>query len=347
MNRALVISGGGSKGAFAIGVLKRLQQQYAQLNFDAYVGSSTGSLIIPLMATGDLNLLETIYTTQTEGSIVKKLRIGDRLNTDSIFDANPLWNLINTHFTDAKYQTIQTSGKKLYINTVCLQTEEIVVFTNDTNFLANENYQVTQIENANHFRRAVMASACQPVFMPTIQINKDIANHPQKNFQFVDGGVRQYAGIEMAIDAGAKEIFTILLSSSDASAPENKQYNNLFELLQKTISIFTTDVGKNDLIIPNQFNEALKYIDAVKKKMIREGVTKENVNKYFFIKGRENPYEDKVPLKLFTIRPDAPLGGGPGGLTFDKTEMKAMIKKGELGATNFIAALNPSDVTWA
>jgi NTE family protein len=347
MKRALVISGGGSKGAFAIGVLKRLQQEYANLDFDCYVGTSTGSLIIPLMAVGELNLLETIYTTQTEGSIVKKMRIGDRIDKDGIFDANPLWNLINVHFTDAKYNTIQTSGKKFYINTVCLQTEELVVFTNDVDFKTNDNYRVTQIENANHFRRAVMASACQPVFMPTIQVNKDIPNHPQKNLQFVDGGVRQYAGIEMAIDAGAKEIFTILLSSSDASAPENKQYTTLFDLLQKTISIFTTDVGKNDLVIPKQFNEALQYIEAVKNKMVREGISRDDVNRYFFIRGRENPYEDKVPLKLFTIRPNAPLGGGPGGLSFDPAEMKAMITKGKNSGSNFIASLNNSDITWA
>jgi NTE family protein len=347
MNRALVISGGGSKGAFAVGALKRLKQEYANLDFDAYVGTSTGSLIIPLAAVGELNLLETIYTTQTEGSIVKKLRIGDRLNADGIFDANPLWNLINQHFTDAKYNQIQTLGKKLYINCVCLQTEELVVFTNDVNFKSNDNYQVTQIENANHFRRAVMASACQPVFMPSIQVNKDISNHPQKNFQFVDGGVRQYAGIEMAIDAGAKEIFTILLSSSENSAVENKQFGNLFDILQKTIATFTSDVGKNDLIIPNQFNEALKYIEAVKNKMVREGISRDDVNRYFFIRGRENPYEDKIPLKLFTIRPNSPLGGGPGGLSFDPTEMKAMITKGKNAATNFIAALPSGDISWA
>jgi uncharacterized Fe-S cluster protein YjdI len=95
------------------------------------------------------------------------------------------------------------------------------------------------------------------------------------------------------------------------------------------------------------FNEALKYIEAVKNKMVREGISRDEVNRYFFIQGRENPYEDKVPLKLFTIRPNAPLGGGPGGLSFDTTEMKAMITKGKNAATNFIAALPSGDISWA
>jgi predicted acylesterase/phospholipase RssA len=93
MKRALVISGGGSKGAFAVGVIKQLQQIYPSLAFDIYVGTSTGSLIVPLAAIDEISLLEEIYTTQSKGTIVKELRIGDRLNTDSVFDANPLWNL--------------------------------------------------------------------------------------------------------------------------------------------------------------------------------------------------------------------------------------------------------------
>jgi hypothetical protein len=51
-------------------------------------------------------------------------------------------------------------------------------------------------------------------------------------------------------------------------------------------------------------------------------------------------------LKLFTIRPDAPLGGGPGGLNFDSAEMKGMLAKGEGSAVAFSGGLGPGDVTW-
>ena len=70
MKRALVISGGGSKGAFAVGVIKQLAQRYPTLFFDIYVGTSTGSLIVPLAAIGEIGLLEKIYTTQSKGTIV-------------------------------------------------------------------------------------------------------------------------------------------------------------------------------------------------------------------------------------------------------------------------------------
>jgi NTE family protein len=344
MKRALVISGGGSKGAYAVGVVKQMQQLFPTLIFDIFVGTSTGSLIVPLAAIDEIALLEEIYTTQGEGTIVKKLRIGDRLATDSVFDANPLWNLINRHFTDARYNELIASGKKLYINTTCLQTEDVVVFTNDVSAVSKEAYVVRQIANADHFRRAIMASACQPVFMPTIQINKNLPGNAEKDFQYVDGGVREYAGIEMAIDAGAEEIFTILLSSGKADT-DNKQLKDLFSILERSIDIFSTDIGKNDLLIPGQYNEALKYIDAVKRKMIGEGVAKEDVNRYFDI--NNNPFSDKKPLRLFTIRPSEPLGGGPGGLTFDSAEMKGMIRKGIDSANLFKNGLDPDEISWA
>ena len=44
--RALVISGGGSKGAFAGGVAQYLMQENG-CEYDILIGSSTGSLLIP------------------------------------------------------------------------------------------------------------------------------------------------------------------------------------------------------------------------------------------------------------------------------------------------------------
>lgn len=346
MNRALVISGGGSKGAFAVGVIKRLKKEYPNLEFDSYVGTSTGSLIVPLAAMGAYDLLEELYTTQKTENIIKKSNLGDRLNQHSVFDANPLWELIEQYYNDDNYAILQASGKKIYLTTTCLQTSELVVFTNDPNPAQPDSYEVRTLLNADHFRKAVMASACQPVFMPPIKVNKNVPGEANPNHQYVDGGVREYAGVEMAIDNGATEIFTILLSTGGKVMIET-EFKTILPILQQTIDIFTEDVGKNDLIIPSQYNEALLYIDAVKKKMIRSGIDEVKVNEYFKIRGKENPYEDKLPIKFFTFRPKTPLGGGPGGLTFEPEEMKKMIAAGQKITNEFIAGLNQGDITWA
>jgi predicted patatin/cPLA2 family phospholipase len=328
-----------------VGVIKRLLKEYPHLDFDIYVGTSTGSLIAPLAAMDAYDLLEELYTTVKTENIIKKSNIGDRLNQHSIFDANPLWSLIEQYYNDHNYEILKASNKKIYLTSTCLQTSELVVFTNNTNPFVSKNYEVKTLVSADHFRKAVMASACQPVFMPPIKVNLKVPGEANPNFQFVDGGVREYAGIQMAIDNGATEIFTILLSSGGKVIVDT-EFKTIFPILEQTIDIFTEDVGKNDLIIPAQYNEALQYIDAVKKKMKKDGVDPAKVENYFRIKNG-NPFEDKLPLKLFTFRPEKPLGGGPGGLTFDSAEMKKMIAAGQKAGSDFIASLDPGDITWA
>ncbi len=346
MSRAIVISGGGSKGAFAVGVLKRLFEVYPNLDFDMVVGTSTGSLIAPLLALNDMVNLEKLYSSQKTENIVITGRLGDRLNDVSIFDASPLKKLLDQTITQQRYDAIKTSGKEIYLTTVCLQTEELVVFTTADNPAPSTRYETRTIENADHFRRAVLASACQPVFMQPIKIDKNLTNALNPGFQYVDGGVKEYAGIQMAIDNGATEIFTILLSSGLPST-DPKEFTDLFSILLKTIDIFTDDVGKNDIVIPLQYNEALNYIESVKSKMKRDGISTEKVNDYFNVRGLESPYQDKVPIKLHFFRPAAPLNGGPGGLSFDPIVMKDMIRQGKGIADDFIASLEPRDITWA
>ncbi|CAN5396056.1 hypothetical protein BH10BAC3_BH10BAC3_17150 [soil metagenome] len=344
MRRALVVSGGGCKGAFAVGVLKQLAVDFPNLQFDVFVGTSTGSLLVPLAAMREYDMLEELYTKQKTENVILKYNIGDRLGEHSIFDATPLWNLISQYYTDARYDELTNSGKKIYLNTTCLQTRQLVVFTNDADAIDGKYYIVRQLINADHFRRAVMASACQPVFMPPIKINVNVPGEAHPNYQFVDGGVREYVGVQMAIDAGAKEIFVIILSP-DADPPVEIEFKNLFQLLERTIDVFSEDVGKNDTLIPEQYNEALIYIAAVKAKMMAAGVPENTINAYFSTPGIENPFAGKIPLRIYYIKPNEPLGGGPGGLTFDPVEMKNMLATGKHIFSDFIAALTPEDTS--
>lgn len=344
-NRSLVISGGGSKGAFAVGVVRQLADSFPNLGFNSYVGTSTGSLIVGLAAIEEFDLLEKLYTAQTTENIILKDNLGNRLSETSIFDASPLWSLINQFYTDVVFSQIEQAQKKIYLNTVCLQTEELVVFTTDRDAAPSTNYSVRQITSADHFRRAVMASACQPVFMPPIRVNLNVPGELNKNHQFVDGGVREYAGLQMAIDNNATEVFLILLSP-EISEPDNTEQKSLFSILQRTIDIFSTDVGKHDLVLPAQYNEALIYLAAVKNNMRAAGVSEIDIRNFFNVAG-SNPFEDKVPVKIFTFRPNENLGGGPGGLTFNPAEMKGMLAKGRTVTDTLVAALNPGDITWA
>lgn len=68
MKRALVISGGGSKGAFAGGIAQFLLEE-SQLNYDFFIGTSTGSLLISHLALGKVETIKRSYTNVTQESI--------------------------------------------------------------------------------------------------------------------------------------------------------------------------------------------------------------------------------------------------------------------------------------
>ena len=333
MKRALVISGGGAKGAFAVGVIRYLSAHYPAIVFDAVIGTSTGALIAPLAAAGDIDVLVKLYTTITTGNIILKGNIVNRLlSSNSLYDAGPLAQLISQYYNDAFCQKLFGLQKEIYLVTTCLQTSNTVYFTNRDVHLQTD-FDVRKLDNADELRRAVMASACEPVFMPPLEIKK--GSLPLR--QYVDGGVRELAGLQLAIDAGAEEIYAILLTPASAGV-EEKNFSNTLSILEQTVDIFTQDVGLNDVQLPLAYNRALGYIAAVKSKMLAAGVPQLTIDNYFTVPN--NPYSGKKPLKISIIRPDAPLGGGPGGLTFDPAEMKGMLARGEKKAAEFMQASN-------
>jgi predicted acylesterase/phospholipase RssA len=252
-----------------------------------------------------------------------------------LFDARPLGNLIKVTYDDTRVNSILQSDKEIYLAATCLQTSEPVYFSTHEGPLVTD-YSVIRMTSPDEFRRAVMASACQPVFMPPIEVQK--GKLPLR--QYVDGGVREYAGIQLAIDAGADEIFVILLSPGTGTIVE-KEFTNAFDILTQSLDIFITDVGDNDLKGPAFYNRTLRYLDAVKKKMLAAGVQQATIDQYFDIP-LSDPFSGKKTLKIHVIRPDGPLGGGPGGLDFNPDEMKTMLAKGSQRIGNYMASL-PAD----
>lgn len=66
--KALVISGGGSKGAFAGGIAEYLVKD-CDFKYDIFVGCSTGSLLLPHLAIGKVDKIKRIYTSVTQKDI--------------------------------------------------------------------------------------------------------------------------------------------------------------------------------------------------------------------------------------------------------------------------------------
>lgn len=70
--RSLVVSSGGSKGAYAGGIIQKLMEE--GIKWTTFIGSSTGSLIIPFIGNNKIQELKEYYTN---------------ISNDDIFSINP------------------------------------------------------------------------------------------------------------------------------------------------------------------------------------------------------------------------------------------------------------------
>jgi NTE family protein len=323
---ALVISGGGSKGAFAVGVVKYIFEN-TDIKFDMVCGTSTGALMTPLVATKELPLMEQIYTTKSTPDIVDTTRVGKRFlnGSNSIFDGTPLVRLAQETYTQARYNKILQSGVDIFINTVCLQTQKVVVFSNKDMPLAGQEYDVIKITDKDELIRAIIASASQPFFMSPIEINTP--NNLLR--QYVDGGLREYLSIQLAIDNGATEIYAVALSPKDYVSVE-KPLTDLIEILKTSVDIFSTDVGVSDIRIPQLYE--------VKAKMKDSGMTDTQIESLFNTNG-DNPFQNKKHINIHIIRPVLKLKGGMGGLEFVPADMMEMKINGETTAKKYFEDL--------
>jgi predicted patatin/cPLA2 family phospholipase len=331
--RALVINGGISRGAFAVGVIKKIVESRPEWDFDILVGAGAGSLIIPLAAQGSIDTLVEIFTTKHNKDIVKKFSLSERIGETSILDAGPFWGLLDQYYTHGLYDHLLSTSKELYFNTVCLQTHALTTFSNKLRPAVANRYTPRTLDTYDQFLRTLLASSCQPLLLPPVTIFP--GEEPVR--QYIDAGDREYAGIEIAIASGATEIYTIL-STPATLEPDNREYKDLYSILQETLDLFIAGAAdKEEQILPNLYNEGLRYIDSVKQKMRSQGVPEETITEWFDTGMPGNPYFDRKPVRLHIIRPDESLGGGPDGLNFDPAAMREMLVKGERKMESYLA----------
>jgi len=69
--RALVISGGGSKGAFAGGVAQYLIEEKGH-EYDLLIGTSTGSLLVSHLGLKNVEKIKNVYTNVNQNAIFNR-----------------------------------------------------------------------------------------------------------------------------------------------------------------------------------------------------------------------------------------------------------------------------------
>ncbi|MGQ9509356.1 MAG: patatin-like phospholipase family protein [Thermodesulfobacteriota bacterium] len=243
--KALVLSGGGAKGAFAVEALKYLMVELG-VRFDLAIGTSTGALIAPLVATQDLaDLIHFYENVKQENILIDRADLFAFLFSDALNDSKPLERLIHRFFGDeARYQRLLQSSTEIFVTVVNMQTGEI-------------GYGNPHQDPKTIFLKKILASASVPVMMPPVKIGKD---------QYIDGGVKEIAPLSEAIDEGATHILSILLSPDPQNRePLQKELKSSMEISKRTVELFTEEILDNDLKVANIYSEAIRSIEQIKR----------------------------------------------------------------------------------
>lgn len=241
--RCLVISGGGSKGAFAGGVVEFLDREY-----DLYVGTSTGSLMVPMIAAEALNQLKQSYTNTTQSDIFKvsPFKITKSENGSVKVDMsiiNILYNLIirrkkslgdssNLRKNISKFLT-----KKDYDFIRTTHRDVLVCVTNSST--GNPEYKSIRECSLEDFYDWIWASTSAYPFMDSVLKDGN---------EYVDGGLTDPCPIQEAIDRGATEIDAIVLRTEDGTLPV-EFIRNPIQGLGRVIDVMLKEINKNDIQI--------------------------------------------------------------------------------------------------
>ena len=312
MKTALVVSGGGSHGAFSVGVVKKLFEH--GIKFNLVVGTSTGALIAPLVAIGDIALLEDIYATATTENIVELNQGLTDLRFISLHTLKGLEALIVKHISEERYKDILKSEVEIFIVTVSLESSEVHYWNPKRSGKDNGPLDI------DTFRMALLASASMPILTPPVLINGE---------HHADGGVREIAPLKKAIDEGAEAIYAVISSPEQhVSVPLNtSDILPIRHVALRVLNGFTTEVLTNDLDIASLYNRAYQYQTLIQEKALSYLTPVQQAEVFAEEQGITNPFKDTKLINLYKFRPKAPLPLGT--LEFVPEKMREMIATGE------------------
>lgn len=238
--RALVVSGGGSKGAFAGGMADYFINEF-KIHYDIFTGASTGSLLIPMLASNNIGKAKQAYTSITSKDIFSLNPYKIKAKKGVVKIKMNHWNIIrsfirgNKTFGSSKKlrKTIEKFFTELEFEWIKKNNRDVIVAVSNLSLNKVEHKSIKDC-SYNDFCDWIWASANFLPFMSLVTKN---------NMEYGDGGFGNNIPIQSAIDAGATEIDVIVLEPIESVTNRMKSSNaidllfNVFDfLLDQTTS---------------------------------------------------------------------------------------------------------------
>lgn len=266
--KALILGSGGAHGEFQVGVLPTLARYYD--SFDMYVGVGVGSLHSSVLAQHDdfitgVQVLMRIWQNMTKNSDILNPKpfgtMGALISeaewaSDGAFGNQKLKETIEKHI---QWERLKNKNNWA-IKTTSLTDGLAYTITNNKDLLKSANQEKGKIKlslhpSSNHFigdkiLKFILAAGMVPMILPPV----DIFNH-----RFVEGGIRDVAPLQTAIDAfeiakandGYTEAEFVIINNyvSELDHEPAQFLDSGSEILLRSIKIMTIEMAKNDLIL--------------------------------------------------------------------------------------------------
>ncbi|MDO5970859.1 patatin-like phospholipase family protein [Flavivirga aquimarina] len=243
--KALVISGGGSKGAYAGGVAEYLIQEEGR-DYDMFLGTSTGSLLVPHLAAGKIDKIKEVFTNVNQNDIFSVNPFVQRKKGNrefvSIDFINTIWQFIKMKRTFGESKALRRYLKRHFTQDefdFIKEAKEDVVVTVSNLSKNRVEYKSIKDFDYDEFCDWVWISCNYIPFMSLVKRN---------GFEYADGGLGCVVPIREAILRGATEVDAVVLES------ENMEYNkvlgkNPFSLMINLFSHLLDQVERSDITI--------------------------------------------------------------------------------------------------
>jgi NTE family protein len=240
---ALVLSGGGANGAFQVGAIAALRDR--GVDFDVVAGVSVGSLNGALVAQDEIDTLIKIWMEVKDEDVYLKKNILQILwrilvqRKKSVYDAEPLWNMIRKHIS------LRRMVKKYYMGFTSLVDGEYHCYGRK-DFIREEEFQ-----------KAIYASSLMPILWEPVQ---KIATRFGTLLECVDGGLRDVTPLGAVLKEQPDHIYIISCSTGN---PTKEIPTNILDVIKRTfLDVMLSEVVRNDVEGMLRINELVLQAEA-------------------------------------------------------------------------------------
>jgi len=314
----LALSGGGSRGAFAVGALLWLRERRGMRDYAVVAGTSTGALIAAMVALGKWDALHRVYSTVTTRQVLRRryawlpggvpatLLLASLTGAQSVYETrHGLARLIEEHVDP---DALAASPVEAHFVAVDMQTGGIRSFNN-------------REDSGETLLQGLLASASQPVLMPLVKAGPE--GHP-----YADGGLREYAPLAAVFGASARaggprvDRVLSIAHSPEEVGPWEPAYRDVVSVLGRTIGILTGDVALNDVRTARLVNALLKLRESMDPAAFRAALAAMDPA----TRAEAERHLDKRYVPLVHLHPAAELPMDP--LVFDPPKLVAAMAAG-------------------